>query len=61
MDNQTPNGREFELDFDIFELFSHSFSSFGSEMTWKVWESLPAALGSLAGSTGSLRHLLGMP
>ena len=54
MDNQTRNGREFELDFDIFDLFIHRFSSYGSEMTYKVQESLPAVPGSLTGPNGSL-------
>ena len=60
MDNQTRNGREFELDFDIFYLFIHRFSSYGSEMTYKVWESLPAVPGSLTGPNGSLGHLPGV-
>ena len=61
MDNQTRNGREFELDFDIFDLFIHRFSSYGSEMTYKVQESLPAVPGSLTEHNGSLGHLPGVP
>ena len=61
MDNQAHNGLEFELDFDIFDLFIHRFSSYGSEMTYKVRESLQAVPGCLTGPNGSLGHLLGVP